>query len=86
MEILISGGLGFAGSTITKYLLQKGYKVTVIDKVLFNNHQLRKINNKNFKFYKLDILDYKKLQKIFENKKFDLVLPCSYRWRSCVQS
>jgi len=73
MKILITGGLGFAGSTITNYLLKKGYKVTVIDKLLFNNNQIKKIKNKNFQFFKLDILNYKILNKFFENKKFDIV-------------
>ena len=43
MKILISGGLGFAGSSLTESL-EKGYEVTVIDKMMFDNKQL-----KNFK-------------------------------------
>ena len=41
MKILITGGLGFAGSAITKYLLKKGYKISVLDKLMFNNNHLK---------------------------------------------
>ena len=30
-KILITGGSGFIGSAITKYLVEKGHKVTVFD-------------------------------------------------------
>lgn len=73
MKILITGGLGFAGSTVANFLLKKGHKVTIIDKLLFNNKQIKKIEHKNLKFYKLDILDSKKLKNFFVNKKFDIV-------------
>ena len=72
-NILIIGGLGFAGSTITSYFLNKGYKVTVIDKLLFNNNQINKLKKKNFSFYKIDILNSEELKKFFDNKKFDVV-------------
>ena len=73
MKILISGGLGFAGSTLTEYLLKKGFEVTIIDKMMFDNKQLKKIKNNNFHFFKLDILNKKKLENFFINKKFDIV-------------
>ena len=73
MKILISGGLGFAGSSLTEYLLEKGYEVTVIDKMMFDNKQLKKFQNNNFKFFKLDILNKKKLENFFINKNFDVV-------------
>ena len=41
MNILITGGLGFAGSVITEHLLNKGFKVSVIDKLLFGNNHLK---------------------------------------------
>ncbi len=73
MKILISGGLGFAGSTLTEYLLKKGYEVTVIDKIMFDNKQLKKFNSNKFHFFNLDILNKKKLENFFKNKKFDIV-------------
>lgn len=36
-HILIIGGAGYIGSVLTKKLLSKGYKVKVLDKLLYNN-------------------------------------------------
>ena len=72
-NILIIGGLGFAGSTITSYFLNRGYKVTVIDKLLFNNNQINKLKKKNFSFFRIDILNFRELNKFFDNKQFDVV-------------
>ena len=46
MNILITGGLGFAGSVITEHLLHKGFKVSVIDKLLFGNSHLKYFKKK----------------------------------------
>ena len=74
MNILITGGLGFAGSVITEHLLHKGFKVSVIDKLLFGNSHLKYFKKKkNFQFKKIDILDYAKVEKYFKNNNFDIV-------------
>ena len=46
MNILITGGLGFAGSVITEHLLKKGFKVSVIDKLLFDRSHLKNFRKK----------------------------------------
>ena len=61
MKILITGGMGYVGTPLTQYLLSKGYKVSVIDKLLFNNGQLNVVKSKKLKFYKFDILNKQKL-------------------------
>ena len=71
MNILITGGLGFVGSVITEHLLHKGFKVSVIDKLLFGNSHL-KYFKKIFNL-KIDILDYAKVEKYFKNNNFDIV-------------
>jgi len=73
-KILITGGLGFAGMPITKHLLSKGYNVTVIDKLLFNNEQLSKIKSNKFKFFQFDILDSKKIEKFLNVNSFDIII------------
>ena len=60
-KILITGGSGFIGSAITKYLVKEGHSVTVYD----NNsrgkiRRLNEVKNK-IKFIKGDIRDYRKL-------------------------
>ena len=75
-KILVTGGSGFIGSAITKYLVSCGHKVTVFD----NNsrgriRRLKNIKNK-INFYKGDIRDFKKLNSI--PGKFDCVVHLAY--------
>ncbi len=73
-KILITGGLGFSGSILTEHLLKKNFHVTVIDKILFDNKQIKKFSSfKNFVFYRYDILN-KKVENIFKTNNFDFVL------------
>ena len=75
-KILVTGGSGFIGSAITKYLVKKGHNVTVFD----NNSRgkLRRLsgvlNKINFK--KGDIRNYKKLKSLTGN--FDTVIHLAY--------
>ena len=75
-KILVTGGSGFIGSAITKYLVSCGHKVVVFD----NNsrgriRRLKNIKNK-INFYKGDIRDFKKLNSI--PGKFDCVIHLAY--------
>ena len=75
MKILITGGLGYVGSSITEYLLSKGFEVTVLDILMFNNNQLESFKNKKkFKFYKENISNIGLLKKIFSKEKFDTII------------
>jgi len=74
-KILITGGLGFAGSVLTDFFLKKNFIVVVVDKILFDNKQLNFYKKKkNFFFYKEDIIFFEKLEKIFNIHKFDIVI------------
>ncbi len=70
--ILITGCLGFIGSSFTNFFLKKNKnnKILGIDKITYAA-DYKKINifekNKNFKFLKIDISDYKNLKKVFKN-------------------
>ena len=70
-NILLTGGAGYIGSLATKRLLDIGYDVTVLDSLEKGN---KKFVDKRAKFYKIDITDYKKLEKTLFNKKFDIIL------------
>ena len=66
-KIIVTGGLGFIGSNLIGRLLRKNYKVLNIDKIsyasnFYNTKDYK--NNKNYYFYKCDLLDKKKLDKI----------------------
>ena len=64
MSILITGGCGYTGTILTNELLQKGFKVKVVDNQWFGNH-LKK--HPNLKIYKQDIRNVK--NNIFKNVK-----------------
>ena len=70
MNALITGGAGYIGSTVSNYLIDRGHNVTIID-----NLSTGSISNlpKKAVFFKIDISDTKKLNKIFHKKKFDIV-------------
>ncbi len=75
-NILVTGGSGFIGSAIVKYLVKKKYNVVVFD----NNsrgrsRRIRDVNNK-ISFIKGDIRDKKKLLSI--NKKIDTIIHLAY--------
>ena len=55
-KILITGGAGYIGSCVSRYLLKKGYKVIVIDKLNFGSESLDDLqDNPKFQFKNCDI-------------------------------
>ncbi len=57
-KIVVTGGSGFIGSNLVKFLLRKNYFVINIDKLSYsaNPYNLKKItSNKNYRFFKQDI-------------------------------
>lgn len=68
-NILITGGAGFIGSNLSEYLIDKGYKVQVVDDL--STGKLENLNNLKIKFYKKDILD---INKINFKKKIDIII------------
>ena len=70
-NILVTGGAGYIGSHVVNLLIDRGYKVTVIDNLVTGTFSLI---NKNVDFYKTDIADEVKVNEILQNKKFDIVM------------
>ena len=55
---LIVGGAGYIGSVLTAKLLNKNYKIKVVDKMLYEKNSLKKFTKKkNFSLIKKDICD-----------------------------
>ncbi|MDA8559620.1 UDP-glucose 4-epimerase GalE [Candidatus Pelagibacter bacterium] len=70
-NILITGGAGYIGSHVTNLLIDNNYNVSVIDNLITGNINLV---NKKASFYKCDISDKKKIEKILNNNQFDIVM------------
>jgi len=70
MKILVTGGAGFIGSHIVDAYINLGYKVVVIDNL---STGFRKNLNPKAKFYKVDIGDLPKIEKIFQKEKPQIV-------------
>ena len=71
-KIVVTGGLGFIASNLIEKLLKKNYKVINIDKISYssNFYNTREINkNKDYKFFKCDILNKKKIYKLLIKEK-----------------
>jgi UDP-glucose 4-epimerase len=62
MNILITGGSGYAGNVICRYLAALGYRIFIIDNFLFKQEP---INIKNVYNFKIDINDHKKIESFF---------------------
>ena len=65
----ITGGAGFIGSHLIEKLLKDGRRVTVYDNLSLGHIEniASHLKNKNFKFVKGDLLDFKKLKKAMED-------------------
>lgn len=68
-KILVTGGAGFIGSNLVDELVNKNFKVVVVDDLSFGK---KKYVNEKAKFYKLSI-EKKSLREIFKKEKSDIV-------------
>ena len=71
-KIIVTGGSGFIGSNLVKFLLKKNYYVINIDKLGYsaNPYNLKKLKkNKKYIFFKKDINNQKEILKILKRFK-----------------
>lgn len=76
-NIVITGGAGFIGSNFVRYIHKKypETKITIVDKLTYASTIdtiADLLENKNITFEKIDIIDYKNIEKIVKNK--DLIV------------
>jgi UDP-glucose 4-epimerase len=72
--ILITGNAGMIGSVLSNYFIEQNYRVVGVDNL--SGGYIRNINKKVI-FYQADILDYKKIDTIFNTEKPDYVIHCA---------
>ncbi len=71
-KVIVTGGSGFIGSNLVKFLLKKKYFVINIDKLSYsaNPYNTQNLNkNKNYIFFKLDLNNKNKITKILRKYK-----------------
>lgn len=74
MRILITGGAGYLGSILTEILLERGFKVTVLDNLIYKQISIYTFSyNKNFEFILGDIRDKDLLNRLV--KLNDIIIP-----------
>ena len=75
MAILITGGAGYIGTHAMVEFLEAGKEIVCVDN--FSNskpealERVRKITGKDFKFYKVDLLDRDALEQVFKENKIE---------------
>lgn len=78
MKILVTGGAGYIGSHTCVELLNAGYDIVVLDNLCNSSEKslnvVKEITGKDFPFYKVDLLDYDAVEKVFEENKIDAVI------------
>jgi len=73
-KVLITGGAGYLGSTLTEVLLSKGYAVTVLDNITYKQLSLTSFcHNKNFNLVVGDVRDATLLFNLVESH--DTIIP-----------
>lgn len=74
MNILVTGGAGYLGSVLCEILLDKGYKVTAIDSLIYRQKSLFHLcNNPNFDFVYGDVRDKSLMSRLIKNA--DVIVP-----------
>ncbi|UCF71787.1 MAG: NAD(P)-dependent oxidoreductase [candidate division WOR-3 bacterium] len=68
IHVLVTGGAGYVGSVLVRQLLEKGYRVRCLDKLLFGGESLLGlITNVNFSFINGDIRDTRTLMSALDD-------------------
>ena len=74
MNILVTGGAGYLGSTMVGYLLNEGHKVTVVDNFMFGQSSLNHCcHHKNFDVVNGDVRIEKTMKPLISNA--DVIIP-----------
>lgn len=78
MKILVTGGTGYIGSHVVVELLNQNHDIEILDNLINSKitvlNQIQKITSQKPTFHEIDLLDKPKLNRLFQNTHFDLVM------------
>ena len=78
MAILVTGGTGYIGSHTSIELLKKGEQIVIVDNLSNSKiemvEKIKELSGKDFKFYKVDLLDRENLEKVFQENEINEVI------------
>ncbi|MGL4109259.1 UDP-glucose 4-epimerase GalE [Clostridium sp. LP20] len=78
MAVLVTGGMGYIGSHTSIELLNAGKEVIIIDNLCNSDEivktKIEEIAGKKVKFYKIDLLEREKIEKVFEKNNIEAVI------------
>lgn len=74
-RIVVTGGAGYVGSAVVDHMLNAGYHVTALDKLMFGGEGLLPFwHRPNFEFAPLDLCDHPGVRNFFERHSFNSVI------------
>lgn len=86
-NVLVTGGAGYVGSVLVPMLLDAGYKVRVVDNLMFGNPSLLPyIINTRFEFVKGDLTDEKIAKKALDGMDAVIHLAAIVGYPACLRS
>lgn len=78
MAILVTGGTGYIGSHTAIELLKRDEEIVIVDNLCNSKiemcDKIKKLSGKDFKFYKVDLLDRESLEKVFQENEIKEVI------------
>lgn len=84
MNILITGGAGFIGTSLTPLLLKRNYDVTLIDNLMFGGVPILPFfRYPNFSFIKGDVRDKDLMREVVKNKDIIIHLAAIVGYPAC---
>lgn len=74
-HILVTGGAGYVGSEVVEHFLQRGYRVTAADRLMFGGEALLSFwHHPQFRFRYLDIRDHQAVAELLAQERFYAVI------------